>query len=103
MTQDPYRNPAPPIGLPADAGDVQFDRAEAAAPPSPGAVAGFQAPPAATACAVCGRPLTDAYYEAGGKIVCPQCQQMILASHTGGSGFVRFVKAAVVGFVAGVV
>jgi len=53
----------------------------------------------ASACAVCARRLTDWYFEAGGKILCPQCQQMVAASYSGGSGFLRFVKASVFGVV----
>jgi len=107
MTQDPYRNPNPPPedpmtgppGAPEQADDLQFDRAESATPPSPAAVAGFQAAPpgAATACAVCNRPIADYYFEAGGKVLCPSCQQMIAASMTGGSGFGRAFKAIVFG------
>ena len=100
MTQDPYRQP-PPASAGADApDDLQFDRAESAAPVTPAVVAGFQPAPA-SACAVCSRPLSDWYFEAGGKIVCPSCQQMIASQLTGGSGFGRFLKATVFGVVAG--
>src|SRR5690349_17474860 len=87
MTQDPYHNPTPPRDAPypgppasgpvAAAEDLQFDRAESAAAPSPGAVAGFgpPAPGAATTCAVCHRPIADYYFEAAGKVLCPNCQQ----------------------------
>src|SRR4051812_5894851 len=108
MTQDPYRHPpaAPPPPPPAGASaDLQFDRAEPAAPPSPASVAGFGPPPAApsSACAVCARPLTDWYFEAGGKLLCPACQQLVAASMTGGSGFWRLAKALVFGLGAGLV
>src|SRR5256885_1004107 len=99
MTDDPYHNPpAPPTAAPAapapGAGDLQFDRAESAMPPSPASVAGFgPAPSAATVCAVCTRPITDYYFESGGKIVCAQCQQMIAGAEAGGSGAARFFKA----------
>ncbi len=109
MTQDPYRNPPPPAPPPPPGGgaadDLQFDRAESAQPATPASIAGFGPPPAAaaSACAVCNRPLTEWYFEAGGKIVCPECQQTIAASMTGGSGFARFFKATVYGIGAGLV
>lgn len=110
MTQDPYRNPTPPRDGPYSpppapaAEDLQFDRVESAAPPSPASVAGFQpaAPNAATACAACGRPIADYYFEAGGKVLCPECQQMIAAATTGGSAAGRVLKAIAFGFVAAV-
>ena len=121
MTNDPYHNQTPPrdrpyparppgapLGAPPAApaaDDLQFDRAESAAPPSPAALAGFQPAPSliATACAVCNRPITDYYFEAGGKVLCPDCRQMIAASMTGGSGFARFLTATLFGVLAGLV
>lgn len=106
MTRDPYQPPSPPAP-PPPADDLQFDRVEPAAPPSPASVAGFQPPPAGvpgtTACAACARPITDVYFEAGGKVVCPECSQIILASQMGGSGAAHFFKAAVFGLGAGLV
>jgi hypothetical protein len=62
---------------------------------SPAAIAGFQpASPVGTICAACTRPIADYYFEAFGKIVCPNCQQMILASEARGPGAARFFKAA---------
>jgi hypothetical protein len=55
----------------------------------------------ATTCAVCNRPIADYYFEAGGKVLCPNCQQMIAASMTGGSGFLRFLKALALGAIGG--
>ena len=127
MSQDPYRYPPSPIGLPpagtpppgapptpppgpppagspGDPDDIQFDRAESAAPASPAAVAGFQPPPAAaSACAACSRPISDYYFEANGKVLCPDCQQAIAASQVGGSAIGRLFRAGLFGAIAGIV
>jgi hypothetical protein len=68
--------------------DLQFNRAE----PS-----GEQA---ALACAVCGRPIADAYFEANGNVVCESCKRTVEAEwHAGGSAG-RFGKALGLGVLA---
>src|SRR4051812_34664377 len=81
--------------------DLQFDRAESAAPPPTAQPTGVA--PAATTCAVCQQPITDAYFEANRKVVCPRCHQLILAHHASGSPAGRFFKALALGIVAGAV
>ena len=53
------------------------------------------------ACAACGEPITDVYFEANGKVVCPRCREAVAASQTGGSGVGRFVQATVLGTLGG--
>ncbi len=52
---------------------------------------------AAGACAACQRTIPDQYFEAAGKIFCPACKDAVRASLSGGSGFVRLLKAGVFG------
>lgn len=102
MSNDPQRNSS---GAGAD--DLQFDRVETAMPP-----AGLGEPVAATTanppatdagvsvCAACAEPITDVYYEANGKVVCPRCREAVAASMAGGSGVVRVLGAVGLGLVA---
>ena len=78
-------------GAPDEGTELQFDEAEPTSPTSTGAT-----------CAGCKRPITDAYYEINGKIVCTACSQQIAASFRGGSGLGRLVGALVFGFMAAV-
>ena len=107
MTNDPYRNTG---GGSAD--DLQFDRVEPAAPPPPAglgepipAAATMPEPgaPAMTVCGACNEPITDAYYEANGKVVCPRCREAVMASQAGGSRTGRFLRATIYGIFAGIV
>jgi hypothetical protein len=97
MTADPPP-PAPATG----ADDLQFDRAESAAPPPAAQTAGA-APAAATTCAVCHQSISDSYFEANGKIICPRCREMIMAHYSTGSPIGRFFKATALGIAAGAV
>src|SRR5688500_7641309 len=105
MTHDPARPP----GASGHTDDLQFDRAEAVAPPPPppggNGTATLPAappvPPGVSVCAACNQPITDAYFEANGKVVCPQCHHAITTSHTGGSASGRLTRAAAFGIGAG--
>ena len=106
MSNDPQR---PPSGA-GDVDDLQFDRAEPAAPPVgvgeavPATTAAPGAGPAGvTACAACGAPITDVYFEAKGKVVCPRCRDAVMAQQAAGSGGARLFKATVFGIAAGIV
>jgi hypothetical protein len=68
---------------------LQFDHAE------------FTAPPQAVACGICTRPIADAYYELGQKVLCTTCRDGIVARFSGGSGLWRFCRAALFGSLAG--
>ena len=75
------------------AGDaLQFDHVEHATPTA-----------GAITCVACHRPITDAYFEANAKIVCPACRANVDSMLTGGSGAVRFFRAAGAGLGAAVV
>lgn len=93
----------------APAGGLQFDHVEsapAAGPPPPGELPPLPALPAAAgapqlACQVCGREIREEYYEMGGKVACPSCHAAALAKWSGGSPAGRFLRAALLGAVAG--
>jgi hypothetical protein len=72
--------------------NLQFAAVESA---TPGQTA------AAPQCVVCKRPIIDAYFTAGDKVVCPDCRNDYEAALRSGSGFWRFVKATVLGILAG--
>ena len=72
------------------ANDLQFDRAEYAAPV-----------PTAT-CRVCGQALRDVYYQVNGQPFCPVCRDELRKALSGGSGFGRFVRATLLGSLAGI-
>lgn len=108
MTNDPYRN----VGGSGSPDDLQFDRVEPTAPP-PGAGLGEPIPTSATApapgapgmtvCGACNEAITDTYYEANGKVVCPRCREAVMAAQSGGSRTGRFLKATIYGVFAGTV
>jgi hypothetical protein len=66
--------------------DIQFDQAEYATPA-----------PAGPTCGLCHQPITDAYYEIGGKVLCTTCRGRIEESFRGGSRLGRVLKAFVFG------
>lgn len=110
MTNDPYRNTG--AGGTGGTDDLQFDRVEpAAAPPTAGlgepiaTTSAMPSPgtPGVTVCGACNEPITDTYYEANGKVVCPRCREAVMASQTGGSRTGRFLRATVYGVFAGIV
>jgi hypothetical protein len=68
-------------------GGLQFDHAEFEDAGAPSAVN----------CVACQRPIADQYYEINGNIVCEPCRDRIETQLRGGSGFVRFLKAIVLG------
>ena len=73
----------------AQAGPLQFDRAEFA-----------EEPPGGPYCRVCREPLRDVYYDVGGNVVCPSC----LEKHARpGSRLGRGLKALLYGSVAAAV
>jgi hypothetical protein len=53
------------MNQPADATDLQFDRAE------------FGGQPAAQTCAACQQPIVDRYFDVNGQITCPTCRATI--------------------------
>lgn len=69
---------------------MQFDQAEDVAAESTGRAA----------CAVCKNELGDTYYTVNGAIACPSCREKLGTALTGGSGLVRFCKAALFGILA---
>jgi len=73
------------------ANDLQFDRAEYAAPA-----------PAAT-CRVCGQALQDVYYQVNGHPFCPICREELQKAISGGSGSSRFLRASLFGSLAAIV
>jgi hypothetical protein len=75
----------------ADAGELQFDQAEVAAP-----AAGLPV------CTACRQAIPDHYFQVNGAILCERCSTAAKAHLTGGSSFGRFVKAFVYGFGAAV-
>ncbi|HTU25712.1 MAG TPA: LIM domain-containing protein [Pirellulales bacterium] len=71
-------------------GELQFDRAE------------FAAPASAATCKVCGKPMHDLYYEVNGLPFCQSCRQQLQSARDVGSGAGRFARAALYGSLAGV-
>lgn len=72
-------------------GELQFDRAEAAAGET------------GTSCAACKQPIHDVYYSAGSLLVCEACRGQLVGAMSGGSGAIRFLRAALAGLGAGAV
>jgi hypothetical protein len=70
--------------------ELQFDSVEYA---EPGA--------AATACVACHRNIAGEYYEINGQLTCPVCRGRFEQAFTGGSRFLRFVGALLLGGLAG--
>lgn len=68
--------------------DLQFDRVEG------------QRGPAAGACAACGQPIREVYYEVNGRVLCERCRQEVEASWISGSAAGRFGKAVAFGIAA---
>jgi TM2 domain-containing membrane protein YozV len=71
---------------------LQFDRAEPVA-----------AKPSSCTCSRCKTKVTQTYYQFDGAVVCPACCQKVADGLYGGSDFLRFVKASVLGVIAGVI
>ena len=71
------------------AGELQFDRAEFAAPA-----------PAAT-CRACGQTIRDLYYDVNGQPFCQTCRGHLQQALEGGSKVGRFLRAALYGSLAG--
>jgi len=101
MSNDPQQ--------PSGADDLQFDRVESAVPAGVGepipatSTASAAAPPGVTVCVACGEPISDTYFEANGKVVCPRCRDAVVARQTSGSAVGRFAKATLFGIGAGIV
>jgi len=68
---------------------MQFERAEFA-------------PGATLKCALCQTPIVGEYFLANNQAVCPACRGKVEAIGTGGSGPVRFARAAGAGLVAAI-
>src|SRR3990172_10705275 len=66
--------------------DLQFDSAEAAG-----------AKPAGLVCALCQKPITTYYYEAGGQVVCASCKNQVQASNVRGVAASNFLRATLFG------
>ena len=96
MTHDPQRPPPPPP-------DLQFDRVQPLPPTAQAAEPAPPATPGVTACAACAEPITDVYFEANGKIVCPACRDAVATSMSRGPGIVGVIKAIILGIVAGAI
>ncbi len=75
----------------ADAGELQFEQAEFAAPAT-----------GVPLCAACQQAIPDHYFQINGQILCERCSTAVKAGLTGGSSIRRFVKACVYGFGAAV-
>lgn len=71
-----------------DEGELQFDRTE----PAGG--------PAGSTCAACRRPITGAYFEINGQVVCASCRDAVIAQWTRGGSAGRFAKALGLGLLA---
>lgn len=88
--------PAPPgaAEVPFEYDDqLQFDQAEYSTP----------APrQAGAACTSCHRPIVDAYFETGGKVVCATCRQRIEEAFRGGSRMARGMRALLLGMLAAI-
>ncbi|MGO9920901.1 MAG: hypothetical protein ACLQIB_40210, partial [Isosphaeraceae bacterium] len=70
---------------------IQFDLAEYSTP----------APRASGAsCANCNRPIADAYFEIGGKVVCGPCRLRIEEAYRGGSRLARGMRSLLYGMLA---
>ena len=82
--------PSQPPPPPAD--DLQFATAETAD--------GNAAVAADRKCVLCGQPIASTYYALGDQMMCPACRTQVTAPPEG-SGFGRFVKAALFGLGAG--
>ena len=90
--------PQPQLASPDDRNEaLQFEYVEPAAAADEAARA-----PQAMTCAACGQPITDTYYAAGDKVICPRCRDAHSASRTGGSRRAgRLLRRTVFGILAG--
>ena len=79
-----------PTNPPDQTDNLQFDTAT------------FSGEAPATTCSVCQQPITDVYFSANDKIVCPRCKEGIIAATAGGSRFVRFSSALFYGVLAAI-
>lgn len=71
--------------------DLQFDRAE------------YAAPNVDRTCSACNQGVGASYYEVNGTFICGVCRESLQAALTGGSGARRFFRAALFGSLAGAV
>lgn len=78
----PGSTPQPP---PLPPGQIQFDKVE------------YADQSVSANCVACGQPITDCYYEANGKIVCPRCKEQLRGSIGSGSQMARLIKAIAYG------
>ncbi len=67
-----------------DRPELQFERAEFAAP-------------AGLGCAVCKRPIGDTYFELNGHVICPPCRDRELSAREDGNGAGRLARGTVFG------
>jgi len=86
MEESPSLAGPPPPPLPPQPDPLQFDKVEYAETPS-----------SMASCVACAQPITDIYYEANGKIVCPRCKEQLKGSIHGGSRLARFGRAFLFG------
>jgi hypothetical protein len=70
--------------------DLQFHKAE------------YASEAATTTCVACGRPIDSIYFEANGQIVCEPCRDSIRSAVAAGSAPARFLRASILGVVAGI-
>jgi len=78
------QEPRPAAGAAGAAGSLQLDRAE-------------YAENAPERCAACGQALGGSYYEVGGRVCCPSCQERLVAAREGRPGPAGFLLAAAAG------
>jgi hypothetical protein len=76
---------------PAEATDLQFDRAE------------FGGQPASQTCAACQQPIADSYFDVNGQITCPTCRQTIADTLEKNPGWTAPFKALGAGLAGGLV
>ncbi len=86
--------PSPPVegddeAAHDEATELQFDQAEMTTPT-----------PGGPSCDACKRPISDAYYEINGKVICTVCQPQIASAFRGGSAVTRVLKATLFGTLA---
>jgi hypothetical protein len=74
----------------SDKDALQFDRAEFSEPQT-----------AAISCDRCESPITDSYWDAGGRVTCERCRTELALGQGEGSGAGRFVAATFLGTLGG--
>jgi len=92
MEETPSTAGLTPTPVPPVSGPLQFDKVEYA-----------EAPESTANCVACALPITDSYYEANGKIVCPRCKDQLKGSIHGGSRLARLGRAFLFGLGAAIV